>query len=196
MILYHGSYKNIEKTLKPNKAFPLDDYENVVYFTDSKERAIAYAISPIDSYIKSQCGINIHCSAISAHMRDNNGVLEIMECYPNMFDIYRNGAYLYVWNGDIQPNDRNEYTTSNEVDFDEKIYIDNVFNELIKLEKMGKVKLYKYEDLDIWKTHLQYEYLESGLQNRASYCSQKEELEFFEMVCQYFPKIKNHIKMV
>ena len=64
MILYHGSYKNIEKTLKPNKAFPLDDYENVVYFTDSKERAIAYAISPIDSYIKSQCGIDIHRVAV------------------------------------------------------------------------------------------------------------------------------------
>ena len=89
-----------------------------------------------------------------------------------------------------------KYTTSNEVCFDEKIYINNVYNELVELEKMGRVKLYKYDDLDKWETYLQHEHLESGLQNRASYCSRKEELEFFEMVCQYFPKIKNHIKMV
>ena len=95
-----------------------------------------------------------------------------------------------------KPNDRNEYTASNEVCFDEKIYIDNVYNELVELEKKGRVKLYKYDDLDSWETYLQREYLESGLQNRASYCSRKEELKFFEMVCQYFPKIKNHIKMV
>ena len=196
MKLYHGSTRNIDKTLTPHKAFSREDYEPRVYFTDLKEKAIAYAINPIDSYIKSRTGIDQHYSAMSAHMRYAKGVLEIMECYPNMFEIYHSPAYIYVCNVVAEKKNDHEYILKGEVDFAEKLYIEDVYSELIKLEKCGILKLYKYDDLDCWKTYHQYDYVESGLQSRASYCSYKEELDFFEMVSHYFPKIKQHIKLV
>ena len=191
MKLYHGTLQNIEKTLKPNKAFPREDYNSVVYLTDIKEIAIAYAISPIDSYIKEKFAIIKHYPAISAHIRFHNDKLEIMECYPGMFDIYKRSAYIYVCDIDMAK-DGHEYQIDHNLDFSDKIYIPDVYQELMILEKQGKVKLYKYDDLK--DTYWQYDHMESGLQNRAGICQSDEERAFFKMVSNYFPNIKNHIK--
>ena len=196
MILYHGSSKNIDKTIKAHKAFDLFDYDEVVYCTSIKEIALAYAISPIDYFVKNKFGIDKHYRAISAHIRYNKGILEIMELYPNMFEsIYHNECYLYICDENNYKQNGNEYEIPHNVNFINKIHIIDLFDELKRLENLGKIKMYKYEDLDYFETYFQYESVESGLQNRASHCSSKEEIAFFEMISEYFPKVKDFIKL-
>lgn len=196
MILYHGSSQNIDKTLKTHRAFNLYGYDKVVYCTDIKEIALAYAISPIDCYIKNKFGVDKHYKAISAHIRYSNGVLELMELYPNMFEtIYHNICYIYVCDEDDFEQCENEFKIHHDVEFIDKIFIKDVYEEIKNLVKIGKIKLYKYEDLDYIKTNRQLNHLESGLEGRASYCSSKEEMDFFEMVSNYFPSVKRRIKL-
>lgn len=97
MQVFHGSSKDIEKTLKPNRAFDRDDYKPSIYFTDNKQLALLYAINPIDIYINKHLNIDNHYSAMSAHFIEGKGRITVMELYPNMFeDIYHQRVYIYV----------------------------------------------------------------------------------------------------
>lgn len=191
MILYHGSAINIEKTLKPNRAFDRKDYSPAVYLTDSKELALLYAISPIDAYIKNKFNIDVHCSAISAHLCDIKKTLTLLELYPNMFeDIYHRTAYIYVCDindSDLEKQSGNIFTTNKEVDFIRKIEIADVYDELLNIKQQGIIKILSFEKIDRWDTYHEYEHIVDCLRSRSEYCKIPEEKSFFEMICKYFP---------
>lgn len=192
MKLYHGSSTNIEKYLKPHRAFDRDDYSPCVYFARERERALIYAVNPIEIFIKNNFNREIHCSAISAHFYDRTQQPALMEMYPDMFEeIYRNRhAYIYVC--DIAEEELSttfgyEYTVNREVPFVEKIYIGDVLRELLLLQGQGKLRLLTFDKIDRDKTYLEREHLIDSLRIRKQYCKTQEEKDFFEMVAQYLP---------
>lgn len=195
MLLYHGSARNIAKTLKPHRAFDREDYSPAIYFSDKKEIALLYAISPINTYIKKNFNIDIHCSATSAHICDLRNPLTVVELYPNMFeDIYHQNAFIYVSEIDekeLGNNGGSYYTINKDVDFIDKIEILDVFSELLKLKEQKIIKLLPFNKLDKWDTYFEYEHIITNLQTRKHYCKTDEEKQFFQMVSKYFPSI-NH----
>lgn len=196
MILYHGSIINIDKTIKPHNAFPMRDYTPRIYFSDRKEIAMLYAINPIDAYLNLQKKNNRHYSAMSAHINFYTDPIEVLECFPNMFELYKRPAYIYICDIAAEYDDGHQYTYSGEVDLFEKVYIQNVYDALIELENSGSLKLVKFQILSLEENYLRKDRVESGLINRASHCSHTEERIFFEMISQYFPKVRERIKII
>lgn len=189
MKLYHGSTIDIEKTMKPHRAFDREDYPPRIYFTDKMERALLYAVNPIEVYIKNKFDKDIHCSATSAHFYDKTSPLTLIEMYPNMLEeTYRNRmAFIYVC--DIDENELeagcdNEYTICKEVEFIDKIKILDVWNEFLKLQEQGKLKFLRYDDIK--KTYFEREHLTDSLSARKHYCKSSEEESFFEMMRKHF----------
>lgn len=189
MILYHGSSIDIRDKLKPHKAFERDDYDISVYFTDEKEIAILYSINPIRAYIKKHYGKNLMVSATSAHKMKMNGVWEVFELYPDMFkDIFSQQSYIYSVEieNDFMQKGEHEYVIPKEIKYKEKIVIDNLYNELIKLQEKGIVKLFSFSDLITQKYYLEYEHIENSLKYRAQFCKSQEERDFFTMLMRYY----------
>lgn len=192
MKLYHGSTIDIEKTLKLHRAFDREDYPPRIYFTDKIERALLYAVNPIEMYIKNKFSKDIHCSATSAHFYDKTSPLTLIEMYPNMFEeTYRNRkAYIYVCDIDeseLEARCDNEYTICKEIEFIDKIEILDNYNEFLKLQAQGLLKFLPFSDIDFEKTYLEREHLIDSLSSRKNYCKSLEEESFFEMMNKYFP---------
>lgn len=192
MLLYHGSSTNIEKTLKPHRAFDRWDYTPQVYLTDEFERALLYAINPIEVYIKNKFHKDIRCAATSAHFFDMKKPITLIEFYPNMIaETYLNRrAYIYVCEidtGKVRNNGGNQFTIDHEIDFFQKIEMENVYSEILSLQESEKLKLLHFGDIDFYNTYFEREHLISSLSSRKAHCTSPEEESFFDMVKKYFP---------
>lgn len=191
MKLYHGSAIDIEKTLKPHRAFDRGDYPPRIYFTDKIERALLYAVNPIKIYIKNKFNKDIHCSATSAHFYDKVQPYTLIEMYPNMFEeTYRNRkAFIYVCDIDeseLEARSVNEYTICREIEFIDKIEILDTYNEFLNLQNQGLLKFLSFDDIDCEKICFEREHLIDSLSVRRNYCKSPEEESFFEMMRKYF----------
>lgn len=192
MKLFHGSTVDIEKSLKPHRAFDREDYLPRIYFTDKMERTLLYAVNPIEMYIKNKFDKSIRCSATSAHFYEKRQQFTLIEIYPNMFEeTYRNRkAYIYVCDigeSDLEERSDNEYTIDTEIEFSNKLEILDIYNEFLKLQEQGLLKLLPFEDIDFEKTRFEREHLIDNLNGRKNYCKSPEEKSFFEMMSKHFP---------
>lgn len=192
MKLYHGSTIDIEKILKPHRAFDREDYPPRIYFTDKIERALLYAVNPIEVYIKNKFNKDIHCSATSAHFYAKVQPYTLIEMYPNMFEeTFRNRkTYIYVCDieeSELEARSENEYTINREIDFNDKIEIVDTFNEFMKLQERGLLKLLYCGAINYEKNSIKREHLIDSLNGRKNYCKSTEEESFFEMMSKHFP---------
>lgn len=192
MKLYHGSTIDIEKTLKPHRAFDRGDYPPRIYFTDKIERALLYAVNPIKIYIKNKFNKDIHCSATSAHFYDKVQPYTLIEMYPNMFEeTYRNRkAFIYVCDIDeseLEARSVNEYPICKEIEFIDKIEILDTYNEFLNLQNQGLLKFLSFDDIDCEKIRFEREHLIDSLSVRRNYCKSPEEESFFVMMSEHFP---------
>lgn len=171
MKLYHGSSINIEKVLKPHRAFDREDYPPRIYFTDKIERALFYAVNPIEIYIKNKFNKDISCSATSAHFYGKTSPFTLIEIYPNMLEeTYRNRkSFIYMCDIDeseLESRCENEFTTNKEIEFVDRIEILDTYYEFVKLQDQGLLKFLPFVDIDFEKTYFEREHLIDSLRAR------------------------------
>jgi len=177
MKLYHGSNIKIDDVLVPHKAYQRADYEPRVYFSDKKEVAVVFSLNPIQSYLEN-INCNIKPNACSCHIDFNSIPIKIYELYDGFFEeLFNKSRYIYVCEvprKHVVIDGHESYTTKS-CRIKEKIKIDNVLDELYKMQDKGLVQLVSRESMNFnaWNR------LEDHIASRAYACESKDELQFF-----------------
>ena len=134
--VFHGSSIPNLKTIKPNESTHTNKW---VYATSSKAIATIFL---------SKLGNDLYYSLSGDGI---NYPLELVERKPLMFKkIFDCNGYIYKLNSSNFKNGLTGWSAEVISDKEEKVvdfeYIDNVYNELIKLNNDGKIKLYLYPE--------------------------------------------------
>ncbi len=132
--VYHGSSIPNLKIIKPHRSTHL---ENWVYATPSKAIATIF-LSPINSdYYYHLSGNGITSQVV------------LVERKPEMFKkIFDYSGYIYKLNAKNFKSGKTNWSAEVVSDKEEKVvlsyYVENIYSELIKLDKEGLIKLYLY----------------------------------------------------
>lgn len=134
--VYHGSSVPNLKIIKPNES---THQKKWVYATKSKAIATIFL---------SKLGSDLY------YVLSGNGVkypIELVERKPLTFEkIFNCSGYIYKLDASNFKEGQTGWSAEVVSDKEEKVidyeYIDNVYNELIKLNKEGKIKLYLYPE--------------------------------------------------
>lgn len=199
MRLYHGSSINIkDEYLSPHKPFKTYDYKSSIYFSDKIEIALLYSINPIRNYIKLN-NKEEKANAFSSYFkydRENN-ITILYECYKGMLnEVYNNPSYIYVLDiDDTIANTHKEgdhsYNFSKPQKYIEKIFIPNVLDELLKLEKENKIKIIRFEDMSFNVKNKLYD----RISDRADSCEHQCEIDFFKEKFKNVQTIQNYLRL-
>jgi hypothetical protein len=133
-IIYHGSKYHGIKRLEP-KTSTHGDY---VYGTNDKTLALTFG---------SRCGDDLTYE-IGHFDEDKNGPWELVELIPLAFDkMFSNSSSIYSISDETFKDINtgfNELVSEVGVDVISEEYIDNLYDEIIKAEQEGLIKIYRY----------------------------------------------------
>lgn len=148
---YHASKTGNINILKPSISNHKKEY---VYFSDKRENILIYVSNPIEKYCReNNFNYKDKYNWFAPYGFNKDGILCYEEYYPNLLyeSYYGVSGYIYhvKSNNEIKPlkDIRNVYVSENPVPVDKIEYIDNVYNELLKEETNGKIKIIRYKDL-------------------------------------------------
>jgi len=150
MKLYHGTDVNInDEYLLPHNPFPeISDYKNSIYMTDELLIALLYSVNPLKIYFKDKDPNTIH--RFSKHFDVlNYKIPHLFELYEGMFDeVYNRGSYVYIAEITNQKykNEGHQFIFEEPVKINQKVYYENIFNELLKYEKNNKLKIIYHKE--------------------------------------------------
>jgi hypothetical protein len=187
MRIYHGSIVDItDKYLQPNKAFELAEYPPTVYASTQIEYAVLYSLNPIKSFCKKYKLDYSHIGAFSCNIIfPNSGTYSkdipiLCEIYSGMFEELYNKCPTFIYELDVEEQKMEingfECKIDHQVEIVNKRKIDNVFNELLRLEEEGKIMIERYAPTNWRIKHI----LEDGMEYRAEHCASKDEARFFK----------------
>ena len=148
---YHASKIGNLSVLKP---FISNHGKKYIYFSDKRENVLIYCSNPIEKYCKeTNFDFNEKCPWFAPYGFDGNGTFCYEEYCPNLFYESYFGVSGYIYK--IESNQgitklkeiRNVYVSKNKVTPEEVEFIENVYDEMIKTEREGKIKIFRYEDI-------------------------------------------------
>ena len=133
-IVYHGSKEHGLKRLEPRKS----THGTYVYATPEKVLALHFS---------GRCGDDLAYD-IGRFDNDKDGPWELVELIPGAFEkMYSNSSSIYSFNDetfkDLHTGFR-EVVSESSVDVINEEYCENVFEGLLKAEKEGLLKIYRY----------------------------------------------------
>ena len=199
MKLYHGSSINIkDEYLSPHKPFKTYDYKSSIYFSDKIEIALMYSINPIRNYIRLN-NKKLTPNAFSSYFEydKKNDITILYECYKGMLnEVYNNSSYIYVLDIDdtianAYKDEEHSYNFSKPQKYTKKIFIPNVLDELLKLEKENKIKIIRFEDMSFNVKNKLYDKISA----RANSCEHQCEIEFFKEKFKNVQTIQNYLRL-
>lgn len=139
--IFHGSHEPDLEILKPLSVLHGEENKKVLYLTDN----IPYAIVYIWSSEKTGYG-----KWVTSWLKD--GVTYYEEQFPDQLKAFYEGVsgYLYCVNSSdsilTMPNREGLFYSTKSIAVEKTLYIEDVYNELIKYEKQGKFKLYRFSE--------------------------------------------------
>lgn len=147
---YHASSTKNIKELEPrisNHKVPL------IYFSSKRENVLVYLSNAVEKYCKeTNFKHNGIYSKWGPYSFDKEGILCIEEYYPSfLYDTYKGiSGYIYMVSEENKLDKLNDipyaYTSSNNVKVDTFEYIKDAYDEILKAEKEGLIKIIKYEE--------------------------------------------------
>ena len=147
---YHGSRQEGLTILEPNMSIHEKEY---VYLTTKKEVALIYTVNAIESYFESNNLQKPEQFHPWYSYGFDQGVLQIEEYYENAFKETYKGKKGIIYTC-VEPVTYNNLTnifcaitTIEHVKVLEEIHIDDVYEEFLRLEKRGQIKIRYYEEL-------------------------------------------------
>lgn len=147
-MFYHGSNIGGIKELRPNQS----NEGNYVYFSDERFRIIPYLVNPIQKFVDEKYGkgkYNVGCRWARYKSRDN--CLLLWEPYPNYTEDTFKGqvGYVYLFEdiNDLQNLGKPHFFgLAKPVKVEKVDVIPDVYEEILKLQKEGKILIQRYED--------------------------------------------------
>ena len=143
MRLYHGSFSGDIKVLKPISKCNDEENKKVVYLTQSREYALFYIWDKIHNDRKKKW--------VTCYIKD--GIVYYEEQFSNQLYKFYNGVsgYLYfidLISGVTKAGEPLMWYTENEVNNLIIEKVENVYTEILKGEKDGKIVVHRYDELD------------------------------------------------
>lgn len=149
-MLFHGSKTSGIKTLKPSFSMHGREY---VYLTTNKAVALIYTVNAIEVFHEVNHLVKPEkFHAWYSYGFDKDKHLVIDEYYPNATEETYSGrsGYIYVCeDSDKYINPTNIYcakVTENDVNVIDEIVIEDIYQEMLKLEKAGELKIRRYHE--------------------------------------------------
>ncbi len=147
---YHASQVKDIKILEPrisNHNIPL------IYFSEKRENVLVYLSNAIEKYCKETGFVhNGKWHKWASYGFDADGTLRIDEYYPNaLIDTYKGvSGYIYsaeeVFVNEDSINISNAVTTSHPVTVADVEFISDAYDEIIRVEEKGLIKIRRYEE--------------------------------------------------
>ncbi len=135
-IVYHGSKEHGLKRLEPRES----TYGNYVFATPEKVLALHFS---------GRCGDDLTYD-IGHFSTDRSGPWELVENIPGAFEkMYSNSSSIYSFSDETFKDINtgfNEVVSEVGVDVINEEFCENVYEELLKAEREGLVKIYRYPD--------------------------------------------------
>lgn len=140
--VYHGSFFSDIKVLTPVSKLHSDPTQNVVYATSNR----AYALFYIWDFKHNKKSTKHVTCAIK------NGIVNYYEQFPNQFKSFYDGVsgYLYSAIRDenfVKGTEEDMWMSKNKINIENCEKINNVYDEILKLEKLGSIKIIRFETL-------------------------------------------------
>lgn len=178
--VYHGSgVANI--TILEARSKLHESNENIVYLTGN----IPYALM----YIWSEEKMGTSQKHVTCGIK--NGVVLYQEQFPNQLKEFYQGVsgYLYyVTNGErikAVSNRESMYYTLDNVKVDKVIHIEDVYEEFLKYEKAGLLKVFRFNNLPLDEQEEMTKNMADYFKKMNLFQDNKEKADFFE---KYFKK--------
>lgn len=143
MKLYHGSFEGNIKQMLPISKFHDDPTKKVVYLTASLPYALFYIWDPIHNELSTK--------HVTAYILRKNNLVCYEEQMPDQLYKFYNGVSGFVYCFDnldaIKAKEPQMYAIEKECKPLKVLFIKNVYQEIIKYEKLGLVRIDRYNDL-------------------------------------------------
>lgn len=146
---YHGTDVGGLKELIPSKS----NEGSYVYLAKEKERVYPYLVNPLQKFWDEKCGSpQPRVRMRFARFGREDGKMVIKELWPNFFlDTYK-GQKAYIYYFDDVPHVKElprdgVYGVSEPLKTQQVEEINDVYEEFVKLDKLGVIKFEKFEDL-------------------------------------------------
>ena len=150
-MFYHASSVKDIKTLEPkisNHDIPL------IYFSEKRENVLVYLSNAVEKFCK-ETGFNY--SGVwhkwASYGFDKDGILNLEEYYPNaLIDTYK-GVSGYIYSAENVNNSGDTINVPYAVTSKEKVtvsdceFIEDAYEEIIKAEENGLIRITRYESL-------------------------------------------------
>lgn len=148
---FHASQTNNIKILEPRVS---NHNKPLIYFSSKRENILVYLSNAVEKYCKEHSFIHNgpYCKW-GPYGFDNDGVIRIEEYYPNaLVDTYKGvSGYIYkikeLPNGKPMDDIPNAFISETSVEVDECEYIKDAYDEILKNEKEGLIRITRFNEL-------------------------------------------------
>lgn len=147
---YHGSKSKDIKILHPYLSLHDEKY---VYLTSNKAVALIYTANAIEVFYTKNNLVNSEKFQAWYSYSFDNDIPVLEEYYPNaIFETYNNQTgYIYECESpntfDNPTNIKCAIVTKDNVKTTKEIHVQNIYEEILKMEQLGLLKIRKFEDM-------------------------------------------------
>lgn len=148
-MLYHGTNVGNIKVLNPTDS----NQGKLVYLASNKMAILPYLANPIQSYLNKKYGENKKKAEErwAVYKAEEDGTFKFFEFYPGMLKETFSGVKGYIYH--VKENDdmieikeiKNAYGCSHSVPVEKVEVLDDIYEELQKLQQQGKAKLFEFD---------------------------------------------------
>ena len=147
---YHASQTKDIKVLEPRIS---NHNKSLIYFSTKKENVLVYLSNAIEKYCKeTNFEYNGIYSTWGSYGFTKDGLLQIEEYYPNATEETYKGVSGYIYKTTNVPNIkplgeiRDVYITDTNTNIEDVEFIEDAYEEILKYEKLGLIKIIRYEE--------------------------------------------------
>lgn len=187
-IYYHASQQKDIKVLEPRIS---NHNKSLIYFSTKKENVLVYLSNSIEKYCKET---NFKYDGIYStwgpYGFTKDGIFEFQEYYPNALEETYKGVSGYIYKTSNIPNIKllqeikDVYITDTNTIIEDVEYINDAYEEILKYEKQGLIKIVRYEEFIKTKK----EWLHNIIQKEYDESNDHPEYKYF--LKNKFPFIK------
>ena len=147
---YHASNTKDIKILKPHIS---NHKKSLIYFSSKKENVLVYLSNAVEKFCKeTNFKHEGNYSKWGPYSFTKEGILQLEEYYPNATKDTYKGVSGYIYKTSNIPNIKpledikDVYVTDEDTKIEDCEYIEDAYEEILKYEKLGLIKIMCYEE--------------------------------------------------
>lgn len=185
---YHASNTKDIKILKPHIS---NHKKSLIYFSSKKENVLVYLSNAVEKFCKeTNFKHEGNYSKWGPYSFTKEGILQLEEYYPNATKDTYKGVSGYIYKTSNIPNIKpledikDVYVTDEDTKIEDCEYIEDAYEEILKYEKLGLIKIMCYEEFIKIKKDWLYNIIQK------EYDESQDQPEYIHFLKNKFPFIK------